>query len=255
MSYAYSLGLDLTMATASERAARAFIMLGLIGVGVFLWNTPFAVPFRLLAVVGHETGHALATLAVGGQVQQLTIQSNEAGACLSLLPAGKGNAIIVYSAGYVGAALISLILLSLSWRLGLARAMLWVCAGWLTGVGFWLGGDVFTVGFCLGMAAFFIVSAMFLPRIVAEGLMLFVSVFLSLYALTDLLDLWRPATRTQSDAYLLSQITGVPAFAWSYAWILLAVLVLIQAFRFAVGPRGGRPLLAVVPARPAPKGS
>src|SRR5271170_3876526 len=78
-------------------ALAAFVALGLV-----FWDSPLLTPVKLLVVMGHESGHALATLLAGGKVQRVLLSPDQSGACLSALPSGAWRTILVYSAGYVG---------------------------------------------------------------------------------------------------------------------------------------------------------
>ena len=85
-------------------AWRLAVLAGLVLAGLWAWNAPWLAPLRLLVVLVHETGHALATLLFGGRVERVMVGADESGQCLSSLPAGWLPQIAVYSAGYLGSA-------------------------------------------------------------------------------------------------------------------------------------------------------
>src|SRR5207237_3518151 len=97
------------MTTANLR--RLGVLIASLAVGLFFWNSPALWPLKILVVMIHETGHAVASLLVGGSVDSVSISSNEAGRCLSRLPDTALGAIVVYSPGYVGSALVAGLLL------------------------------------------------------------------------------------------------------------------------------------------------
>src|SRR5439155_568351 len=135
--------------------------------------------------------HALASLLVGGSVSSVTIQPSEAGECLSAVLDAFFSKVTVYSAGYVGAALISALLLVATFRFKLRRAMLGAACGWLVLMGLFYARDPFTLAFCAVMGVGFGLAARFLPQAWAEVLNLFIAAFTSLYAAMDLKDdLW-----------------------------------------------------------------
>ena len=197
---------------------------GLYVVNLRRTNWPVFWPLKLLAVMGHETGHAFAALLAGGTVSRVTIGGNESGECLSAIPDSFFARVLVYSAGYVGAALISVVLLLLTFRFDLRRFILGAACVWLLAMGLFYARDPFTLAFCGGMAAAFGLGARLLPASVVGGVNLFIASFTSLYAAMDLRDdLWNGAVRVHSDAQLLANITVVPAIVWAALWTVLSV--------------------------------
>jgi hypothetical protein len=206
---------------------KLLVLAVLVAVGLLFWDSPFLTPVKLLVVMGHESGHALATLLAGGHVQRVVLAADQSGACLSALPPGAWPTILVYSAGYVGSAIAGAVLLVLGLRFRLARGVLAAYALWLAVMGVLVAGNVFTVAFCLGMAVVFGVAARWLPLLGVRLLVLFLAAFTGLYALFDLRDdLWNSAVRAQSDAALLATNTPVPALFWAGLWSLLSIAIL-----------------------------
>ena len=207
---------------------RAVLLVAIVVVGAVFWDSPVLLPFKLLAVMGHETGHALASLIVGGSVDRVTLSLDESGACLSRIPDGFFARALVFSAGYVGSAIISVLLLVLSFRFNARRIMLAAACLWLALMGIVYARDGFTLLFALVMAGFFGLGAKWLPDALVGALNLFIASFTALYAVMDLKDdLWNPAVRSHSDAQLLADLTIVPAVVWAALWTLVSVGVLL----------------------------
>jgi hypothetical protein len=206
---------------------KVLLLIAFVAVGIVGWDWAVFMPFKLLAVMGHETGHALASLLAGGTVSRVTIATNESGECLSAIPDSFFARVFVYSAGYVGAALVSVVLLLLTFRFDLRRPVLGLACVWLVLMGFFYARDPFTLAFCGGMAAAFGIGARLLPPALVGLLNLFIASFTSLYAAMDLKDdLWNGAVRIHSDAQLLANITIVPAVIWAALWTLLSLALL-----------------------------
>lgn len=234
------------MSASKLHPGRAALLVGIVVAGAVFWESPLLLPFKLLSVMGHETGHALASLVVGGSVDRVTLSIDESGACLSRIPDGFFARVTVFSAGYVGSAIISVLLLVLSFRFNARRIMLAAACVWLASMGLIYARDAFTLGFALGMAALFGVGAKWLPDALVGALNLFIASFTALYAVMDLKDdLWNSAVRSQSDAQLLADVTIVPAIAWAALWTLLSVGVLLGGAWIALRDR---------PPTAAPKG-
>lgn len=205
---------------------RLVALIACVVLGVAAWELPFLTPLKLLAVAGHETGHALASLFVGGRVNQIHIASDQSGDCLSMIPDGYFARIIVSSGGYVGGAIIGALLLLLTFRFNWGKAMLGVASAWLAIIGLLYGRDPFTFAFCVGGAVLFGLGARFLPRDVAASVNLFLASFTALYAVMDLKDdLWNSAVRSQSDAAILAGSSGIPAVVWAFLWTVLSLAI------------------------------
>ncbi|HZJ54573.1 MAG TPA: M50 family metallopeptidase [Myxococcaceae bacterium] len=215
-------------------AGRLLLLAALVVAGLWFWSSPWLAPLRLLVVLVHETGHALATLAFGGRVERVIVGADESGQCLSALPAGWLPQIAVYSAGYVGSALSGALQLVLAFRFRLHRAVLYAMGAWVTTMGVIYAGNGFTLGYCLVMGAVLLVLARFLPAGAVKALVMVIAVFTGLYALFDLRDdLWLPGAGL-SDAALLAAQTHVPAVLWSLLWSAVSVAVLVLAGSIAL---------------------
>lgn len=216
------------MSAPQLHPGRAALLVAIVVAGAVFWDSPVLLPFKLLSVMGHETGHALASLVVGGSVDQVTLRLDESGACLSRIPDGFFARAIVFSAGYVGSAIISVLLLVLSFRFNARRIMLASACAWLALMGLFYARDGFTLLFVLVMAGLFGLGAKWLPDALVGGLNLFIAAFTALYAVMDLKDdLWNSAVRSHSDAQLLADLTIVPALVWAALWTLVSVGVLL----------------------------
>jgi hypothetical protein len=214
---------------------RLVLVLLFVALGVSFWDSPLLWPLKLLVVMMHETGHALASLLVGGSVDRVVIASNESGECLSRLPPSFLGQVIVYSAGYLGSTLAAALLLVFTLRFRMRRPVLVLAALWLVAMGVLYAGDLFTLTFCLGTAAVLALGARFLPDGAVDGVNLFLAAFSALYALIDLRDdLWDSAVRAQSDAALLARVTWVPAVVWAALWTLASVALLALFVRWSM---------------------
>ncbi len=226
---------------------------GFIALGVILWDNPVLWPLKVLVVMMHESGHAIATWIAGGSVTEIRIAANESGQCLSMMPPSFFGRVLLSSGGYVGSAVAGAVLLIATFRFGARRLVLGAACVWLVVFGLLLSGDWFTRLFCLGSAAVMFACAKWLPTKGVELLNLLLASFTGLYAVFDLRsDLWNSAVRGQTDAAILASHTFIPAIVWAFLWSVASIAILFFAARWSL-----RKSIAIgkAPASPGFKGA
>jgi len=224
------------MQTAKETVdlKKVGVVILAVAVGVIGWNSPVIYPLKLLVVLFHEAGHAIAAKLVGGEVLSLTVNSLEGGLCTFRYQPTFFNTVVTASAGYLGSAIFGALLLVATLRY---RAGKWVlailCAGLSLVLILWVR-DPFAVGVTLALAVVMGLGARFLPVDISQLFALFIAAFTSLYALFDLRDdLWSAERRAGTDAAILEKATHVPSIVWAVLWTLLGVGMLAGALWFS----------------------
>jgi hypothetical protein len=187
----------------------------------FLWDTAAVYPLKVFVVLLHEISHAIVAVATGGTIERIVLDPNQGGACYC----PGGNAFLTLSAGYLG---------SLAWG-GLlisAGQSKRLRSSWVTGaVGLLVVGltlayvrSTFGFGFGLAFGLALVIGAAKLSAAANQGVLLTLGLTGCLYAIldikSDILD--RPGL--QSDAAMLSEITGIHTVVWGSLWITVAVL-------------------------------
>ena len=208
--------------------------------GIFFWNTWPLYPFKLLVVLMHESGHAAATLLVGGSVDAIRISPDQGGMTLSRFPPSLLRQVVIASAGYVGSAVSGCVLLYLAARTRLGRWPLIALAAWCTLVAVVYVRDGFTLLFVAGCAFALALLARFGPPALRRGVLIFLAAFSCCYALYDIRDdlLHLTSFSGATDADALARATFIPAIVWGVAWAALSVgLVLLTLRRILVTPQ------------------
>lgn len=201
--------------------------------GVLFWNTWPLYPFKLLVVLMHESGHAAATLLVGGSVQSIRVSPDQGGLTVSLFRPSLLREIVISSAGYVGSAISACVLLWLAARSREGRWPLVALAGWCALVAALYVRDAFTLLFTAGCALALFVVARYGAAFLRRGVLVFLAAFSSCYALYDIRDdllhlgSWSGAT----DADALARVTLVPAIVWGIGWAALSVVLVLLTIR------------------------
>lgn len=216
------------------RRRNVIIVLGLALLSLLLWNTPILYPLKLLVVLMHETGHALAAILTGGRVERIEINALQGGITYT----AGGSRFLILSAGYLGSSLFgALILWSASHRtlgrytaeafglLIVLEALLWV-------------RDLFTFGFALGMGGFCMLLGWRIRGAFEQIFMQLVGTVSCLYAIYDIFDdvLRRfvrgaPGDTLKNDAQALADITLIPALLWGILWSIVAIGIFTMMLR------------------------
>lgn len=216
---------------------RVFAVLACLAVAIYLWDSPVLWPLKLLVVMMHESGHALATLLVGGSVDRISIAGDQSGQCLSLVPTTAFAKIVVYSAGYVGSAIAGGALLLATLRFKVRRGVLFATSVWLLAMTVLYVRDLFTLAFCVGTALLVGAAAKWLPEDLVDVFNLFLAAFSALYVVFDVRDdLWRAGDHVISDATLLADVTWIPALVWAAIWTAASLGVIGLSLWIAVRP-------------------
>jgi len=207
--------------------------------GVLFWNTWPLYPFKLLVVLMHESGHAAATLLVGGSVDLIRISPDQGGVTYSRFPPSLLRQVIISSAGYVGSTISGCVLLWLAARSKEGRWPLIALAAWCALVTVLYVRDGFTLVFVGGCALALGLLARFGPALLRRAVLVFLAAFSCSYALYDIRDdLLHLASSGASDADALARVTYLPAIVWGVLWGLLSlVLVALTLRRILVSPR------------------
>ena len=203
--------------------------------GVLFWHTWPLFPFKLLVVLMHESGHALATKLVGGSVEVIQVAANEGGVTWSRYADTLFNKVVISSAGYVGSTVSGCVLLIVASRAKEGRLPLYALAAWTGGVALLWVRDLFTLLFTLGCTLALVAVGRFGAPQLRRGLLAFLASFSLLYALFDIKDdLLHVTGSGQSDADALAKATFIPAIVWGLGWGALSIALVIVALRFAV---------------------
>jgi hypothetical protein len=201
--------------------------------GILFWNTWPLYPFKLLVVLMHESGHAAATLLVGGSVDSIRVSPDQGGLTLSRFPPSLLREIVISSAGYVGSAVSACVLLYLAARSREGRWPLVALAGWCGLVTALYVRDGFTLVFVGGCALALGLLARYGAAWLRRAVLVFLAAFSACYALYDIRDdlLHLRSWSGGTDADALARVTFVPAIVWAILWGAISVILVLLTLR------------------------
>ncbi len=195
-----------------------------------LWDTPVVYPLKIFVVLLHEVSHGIAAVATGGSIQKIVLDPYQGGATYTV----GGNAFVTLSAGYLGSLVWGALMVEASRArrirpdlvVGLIGGLVVALTVLFVRSGF---GIAFGILFGLALAA----SAHKLSVAVNRTLLLTLGMTSSLYAILDIKSDVLDRPQLESDAFMLSKITGIPTTVWGIIWIVVALAVTALLFRRA----------------------
>jgi hypothetical protein len=223
----------------STRALLACLVLAAVA-SLFLWQTVYLYPFRLLVTLMHESGHAVTAWALGAHVSSVTISPATGGLTYHTLTGSLWKELLIASGGYVGSSVAGAVLLVAAGRMRSGRALLWALVVWMVGVAvLWVpllapdpgaahalatgssrSDGLFTLGFIAGMGAFLGLVAWKGPVWLRRGLVVWIAALSCLLALQDIKGLFGYGLEVGvSDAHAMAQLTYLPAPFWAAVWM------------------------------------
>jgi hypothetical protein len=193
-----------------------------LGASLTPWGQLLLYPFKLFTTWVHECGHALMTLAVGGSVSSITIESDSSGLTQSLVPAGRIAQGLVSSSGYVGASVVGCLLMAAT-RVGKwAHAILWAIGAFmLCTLVVWMR-NLFGFVVVLAWGAALVVLARKGSGDVSRFVLSLLAIQVALDAVYDIRVLFL-MHGAHSDADAMAGLFLLPSWLWAGAWMLMSV--------------------------------
>ncbi|GJQ64041.1 MAG: membrane zinc metalloprotease [Melioribacteraceae bacterium] len=217
------------MKANNRKLLELFILLSLVVLSFFLWNTIVIYPIKLLVVLLHEISHGIAAFVTGGVIIEIEINEFLGGHCISQ----GGNEFVVASSGYLGSlfwgASLFIAAYNKKWSVWfqtfLGAFMIFITANYIS--------NIYAAVISILFAIYFILAPRILPDIVNRYASIFLGITSALYAAVDIGQDIILNTYVGSDAYFLSVLTGVPAIIWGALWMMISLFVIYRLFIFA----------------------
>jgi hypothetical protein len=210
------------MSSPDRRRLRFLLGFGLYFVALwYLWYTPVVYPLKIFVVLLHEVSHAAALLATGGVVESITLSPQEGGLTL-----GRGGSpFITLSAGYLGSLAFGALLMSAAqWKRVSSGTLLAIVGGAVLALTAIYVRNGFGLVFGVLFGAALLLSGRRLPAVWSGRLLMGLGLTSVLYAILDIKSDILDRPHIESDARMLSELTGIPTTAWGVLWIAIAVV-------------------------------
>ncbi len=221
---------------------RALIAAGLAFAIVFIvWNVPqlnvVLYPLRLFVTFVHESGHGLAAIATGGQLQGFVVNSDGTGFART----SGGSLLVILPAGYLGAAFFGAGLFFLANTVRFTRTVSVALGAILIAITI-LYTDLLSVAFIVGALSGLVLILLgwrgggLLNLIVLNCL----SLMTALHGVLDLIYLVNNSgarmgtIRNDAEAFSQAVAPLVPAAVWAALWAGIAIAAVCAAVYFSI---------------------
>jgi hypothetical protein len=192
-----------------------------------LWESPLLVPLRVLIIFFHEIFHATAVFLTGGGANSIEITLYKTG----LTSLYGGIPAVVYSAGYIGTALLGSILIISTHRHPFKRPLYLVLGTILLLETILFARNPFGLAYGWTAGLFFL-TLVFKDFRFADFITELVGIMCVVDALRDLVSFyWQ---RSGNDASILHRLTGVPYDFIVTTWILVSITLVGLAIAFTL---------------------
>lgn len=176
----------------------SFISLFLV---LFLWDTIFLKPLQIFAIGVHESLHGLAALLTGGKIHSMNLNFNS-----GTLYSSGGLFFIISSAGYVGTALVSGLLIYSSF-IKKEKIILFSIALFTILISLKSINSIFSIPLLITVIIGLLIIYAVLKNIYTNYLSSFLGVFFAFTSLSDM-RVYLLAIPTQTDAGILARYLG-----------------------------------------------
>ncbi len=192
-----------------------------------LWQTPVALPLKLLVVLFHELAHGLAAVATGGSIDSLTVTADQGGLAVTR----GGSRFLILTAGYLGSLLIGLVLFVVALWSRADRVVLGGLGVLILGVAALYIREGFALLFCLAAGGLMLAGARYLPRLWADLGLRVIGLASMIYVPYDIVSDTILRAGMPSDAHMLAQEFGGATLLWGGLWLIVSLAVLGVSLR------------------------
>ncbi len=204
----------------------------LTGIVFALWNTPVMIPLKILVVFLHELSHAVTVVLTGGQVESLTISTNQGG----MVTARGGSRFLSLSSGYLGSLIIGVALLVAALRTKADRIIMAVCGGVTLLVTALYIRDGFALIFGIGTGVAMLAMSRFLGHGINDLVLRVIGLSSMLYVPYDIFSDTIARSELRSDARMLAEEFGGATVMWGGIWLVISLCVIGLCLRYGLGP-------------------
>jgi hypothetical protein len=212
----------------NSKAAEFGLVLIIVVVSFFLWDTLFVFPIKLFVVFMHEASHALAILISGGSISEISIGFDLGGK----VTANGGNDILIASSGYLGSLFFGLLLYYGSELKNIRKYIYFSVAALLLLILVISSPTLEFIVIGLITIAILIVSGLFSKILLVKIFVKSLALVSAIYVLIDLKEDML-SNEFASDASILAGALGVDEIVVSLIWLVISTLLIGATLKYS----------------------
>jgi len=198
-----------------------------------LWQTPVAIPLKILIVFFHEVSHALAAWITGGEVISISLSPQQGGVTTTR----GGSLFLIMSAGYIGSLLIGVGVLLTALKSKADHVLMGFLGIATLLIAAFFIREWFALGFSVGLGGLMLASARFLPHSINDLALRVIGLTSMIYVPFDIFSDTIARAGERSDAYMLAEQFGGATAMWGGLWLVISLVVIGTCLRFGLGER------------------
>ncbi|OGU77522.1 MAG: hypothetical protein A2499_02890 [Stygiobacter sp. RIFOXYC12_FULL_38_8] len=197
------------------------MVLLIVFLSFFLWNTVLVFPIKLFVVFLHEASHAITILITGGTISEISLGFDLGGK----ITAESGNDILIASSGYLGSLFFGLLIYLVAEMqkprryIYLSLALLFLIIIFISTptLEFILIG-LFTIGLLVVFGFFVRIR---LVKIIVKAISLVSAIYVLIDVKEDML-----SQEFASDAQIMAGLIGIDQLTVSLIWLVVSVVLI-----------------------------
>lgn len=205
------------------------ILLLILFLSLILWDTIIIYPIKLFVILLHEISHGIAAIISGGKINEINIDLNLGGKCIT----EGGNPFLIASSGYLGSFLFGSIIFYSTYKKNLSVYVVTFIAVviFLFAVNTINNFVVSLIPILFSVLLFIIIK--FTPQQFSNYILRSIGLISCLYVIFDIKEDILSHTYFYSDASTAAELSGIPAFAWGLIWLSISLVGIILLMKKA----------------------
>lgn len=216
-----------------NKKQKQFLEIAILGfiivISFFLWDTIVVFPIKLFVVLMHEISHGIAAILTGGKIISMEINLNLGGK----LESEGGIPFIIASAGYIGSFIFGAALFYSAYNknhgVTIISSISIIILLFAVNV---IEDFRLSLISILSASLLFIISK-FSPDKISSYIFKMIGLISCLYVLFDIKEDILSDSSINSDASVISEISGIPENVWGFIWLLISIVGIILLLRYS----------------------
>lgn len=196
----------------------------------FFWHHPPLYPLKVLIVFFHESSHAIATVATGGEVVELVVNRHQGGHVVSR----GGSRFLTLTAGYLGSLIWGTLIYLVAARTRKDALAMTLLGGLIITIAALFVRNLFGLAFSAGAGVAMILLGIWAGERVNDFILKLIGLTSMVYVPLDIYSDTISRSHLRSDAWMLAEEFGGTTIMWGGLWILASVIIIFFSLKWGL---------------------